>query len=78
MALAERTRKGYSAVSTEFMQFRRMAHLDQAWPVPVEHLQQFMVYLYKKGLAPSTIQGKLSAVAFQAKSNGYRDTIGDF
>ena len=44
----------------------------------MEHLQQFMVYLYKRGLAPSTIQGKLSAVAFQAKSNGYRDTTGDF
>ena len=78
MALAERTRKGYSAVSTEFVKFKMMVDLEQAWPVPVEHLQQFMVYLYRKGLAPATIQGKLSALSFHAKSNGYRDVTGDF
>ena len=78
MALAHRTRKGYLLTKREFADFRVYTGLDQLWPVPVEHLQQFLVFLHRKGLAPSTIQGKLSALAFYAKSNGYKDTTSDY
>ena len=76
LSLAPRTRKGYSAMSIEFQEFKKMVNLEPVWPAPIEHLQQFIVYL--KGLAPGTIQGKLSASAFYAKINGYRDFSGDY
>uniref|UniRef100_A0ABM5GDC1 Integrase/recombinase xerD homolog n=1 Tax=Pogona vitticeps TaxID=103695 RepID=A0ABM5GDC1_9SAUR len=78
MALAPRTRKKYIAAGTEFLEFRKIMQLDHTWPAPVEHLLQFSVALHNKGLAPSTIQGKLAAVGFYAKANGFRDFSGDF
>ena len=65
-------------MSTEFLEFRRIVDLEQAWPAPVEHLHEFMVYLYRKGLAPAAVQGKLSALAFYGKINGYRNFSGDY
>ena len=48
------------------------------WPIPVDHLQQFGVFLFQKGMAPSSIQGNMLALAFQAKALGVADSIGDF
>ena len=78
MALAPRTRRGYSAVSSEFQKFRESVGLEQNWPIPVQHLQQFIVGLHKQGLAPRTIKGKLAALAFQAKARGLHDFSSDF
>ena len=78
MALAPRRRKGYLAMSIEFQKFREMIGLEQVWPAPVEHLQQVMIYLNRKGLAPDTIKGRLSALAFHAKINGRKDFSGDY
>ena len=78
MALAPRTRRGYSAVSKEFHKFRESVGLDQIWPVPVDHLQQFIISLHRQGLAPGTIQGRLSALAFQAKARGFPNFSSDF
>ena len=62
----------------EFQEFRQMINLELAWPAPVEHLQQFIVHLNRKGLAPGTIQGRLSALAFYAKIYCYSDHSGDY
>lgn len=78
LTLAQRTRKGYGSVLKEFCRFRAMHQLEDNWPAPVEHLQQFMIYLYRKGLAPSSMQGKLSALAFYAKCLGVQDNTADF
>ena len=55
-----------------------MVELQQVWPLPVVHLQQFKVYLHRKGIAPGTIQGKLLALAFHSKVNGFRDFLRDY
>ncbi|XP_078240223.1 integrase/recombinase xerD homolog [Pogona vitticeps] len=78
MALAPRTRRKYGAASEEFSDFRRLRHLEQLWPAPVEHIQQFVVELHWRGLTPGTIKGKLAALSFYAKANGIRDFSGDF
>ena len=78
MALAQKTRTKYDRVVGEFFTFRRATELDQVWPIPVEHLQQFIVVLHKKGLAPGTIQGKLAALGFHARAQGLKDNSGDF
>ncbi|XP_078240222.1 integrase/recombinase xerD homolog [Pogona vitticeps] len=78
MALASKMSTKYRAVVKEFSEFRGRARLEQAWPAPVEHIQQFIVELHRKGLAPGTIQGKLAALRFYAKANGLKDWSGDF
>uniref|UniRef100_A0ABM5GIN9 Uncharacterized protein isoform X1 n=1 Tax=Pogona vitticeps TaxID=103695 RepID=A0ABM5GIN9_9SAUR len=78
MALAPRTNKKYRAADVEFSDFRRANHLEQLWPAPVAHIQQFIVDLHWKGLTPGTIRGKLAALSFYAKANGFRDSAGDF
>ena len=78
MALALRTQVKYRAAGTEFAEFREQLRLDQKWPAPVEHIQQFIVALHRKGLAPGTIQCKLAALSFYAKANGFEDCSGDF
>ncbi|KAJ7324885.1 hypothetical protein JRQ81_017905 [Phrynocephalus forsythii] len=52
--------------------------LSQQWPLPIEHLQRFLVHLHRKGLAPASLQGNLAALAFYAKLKGHNDTTGDF
>ena len=78
MALAPRTNKKYRAAEAEFSEFRRANHLEQLWPAPVTHIQQFIVNLHWKGLTPGTIRGKLAALSFYAKARGMRDSAGDF
>ena len=73
MALAPRTWKGYLAVSTEFQAFRTLVGLELIWPAPVEHLQQFIVHLNRKGLVPGSIQSRMSALAFHARIHGCKD-----
>ena len=74
LVLALWTWKGYSAMSIEFQEFRKLVNLDSVWLVPVDHLQQFIVYLNRKGLAP----GRLSALAFHARLNGYEYYSSDY
>ena len=52
--------------------------MEQLWPIPVGYLEQFGFFLFQKGMAPSSIQGKMSALAFQAKDLGIADCTGDF
>ena len=78
LALVPRTRKGFQVVSIEFEDLRSSVGLVLMWPAPTEHILQFMVSLYRKGLAPGTIRGRLSALAFYSKVNGIKDYSKDF
>ena len=64
-------------MSTEFQEFRISVDLELIWPSPVEHLQPFIVFLNRKGLAPGSFQGRMSVLAFHARINGYQDFISD-
>ena len=55
-----------------------MFNLELKWPAPVDHLQQFMMHLNRKRFAPGTIQGRLSALAYHAKIDGFKDYSGDY
>ena len=68
----------YTAVSEEFRLFWVAEGLEPVYLVPVEHLQQFAVYLNRKGLAPMPIQAKMSTSAFQAKALRVQDSTVDF
>ena len=51
--------------------------LELSWPVPVENLQQFLLFLHRKGLGPGSIQGKFSALAFHARIHRDQDYTTD-
>ena len=52
--------------------------LEPIWPAPVEHLQQFIVFLNRKGLALGSIQSRMSALAFHDRIHGYKDFTSNF
>ena len=64
-------------MSTEFQEFRGREELEASWAVSVEHLEQCVFYLYRKGISPGSIQGCMSALAFYAKVHGYLDSMLD-
>ena len=52
--------------------------MGRPWPITVDHLKQFGVHLHYKDLAPHTIQGRISALAFHVKAHGCLDLASDF
>ncbi|XP_053107511.1 uncharacterized protein LOC128325774 isoform X1 [Hemicordylus capensis] len=76
-SLAPSTRVSYRAKVGAFSTFRRQEGLVEAWPVPVEHVMQFLVSLFRAGKAVSTMGGYVSALAFEAQVQGVQDTTGD-
>ena len=56
-------------MSIEFQELRKLVDLELIWPPAVEY-QQFIVYLNRMGLVPGSIQSKMLALAFYAKSMG--------
>lgn len=72
LALAPTTRRGYAA-SCELFLFCRGNGLGCPSLVEVEHVQMLAMHLHDRGLAPGSIQGKLSALTFYLKLSSGRD-----
>ncbi|XP_053163735.1 uncharacterized protein LOC128350090 isoform X1 [Hemicordylus capensis] len=77
-SLAPSTQAAYDKQCKVFQEFRMQVGLGQDWPLPAEQLMQFLVHLKGKGLSPRALAGYLAALAFQAKSQGLTNTMGDF
>ena len=78
LELASQTHKGYVAVSADFQEFRSLVSLDLLWTAPIEHLQQYIIYLHRKWLSPGSIQGGMSASVFYTNVQGFQDHTSDF
>ena len=78
LAIAPSTRCNYAAACEDFLSFCRGEDLVRPWLITVDHLQQYGVYLHRKGLAPHTIQGRMSALTFYVKAQGFPDPASDF
>ncbi|XP_053117560.1 uncharacterized protein LOC128329827 [Hemicordylus capensis] len=76
-SLAPSTRASYAAKLEAFSLFRESEGLVDVWPVPVEHIQQFLVFLHRAGRAVSTLGGYLAALAFEAQVRGVGDSSAD-
>ena len=70
LAIVPSTRCSYAAACEEFFNFCNNEDLGRLWPMTVDYLQHFGVYLHRKGLAPHTICGRMLALAFYAKARG--------
>ncbi|XP_062973745.1 uncharacterized protein LOC134392912 [Elgaria multicarinata webbii] len=77
-SIAPSTRASYQRAGKEFHAFRAAKRLAIVWPIPVDHILQFCVFSYAKGLSARTIAGKLAALAFLAKMQGVPDSTSDF
>ncbi|XP_067323426.1 integrase/recombinase xerD homolog isoform X2 [Anolis sagrei] len=78
LALAPASKRAYIRTVREFSEFRNKYRLGEMVPVPPEHVIQFCILLRRSGLAPRSIQGKMSALAFWFKAQGWPDATNDF
>ncbi len=64
-SLAPSTITAYNKIVLDFKCFVKGLH-ESLWSFPVSsmHIALFMSHLYRKGIAPSSIASKLSALAF--------------
>ncbi|XP_061485485.1 uncharacterized protein LOC133385914 [Rhineura floridana] len=76
--LAPSTQRAYQRSFGKFQAFRAGSALPLAWPIPLSHLLQFMLYLKGQNISVSTIAGHLSALAFISKARGMQDHSVDF
>lgn len=78
LSVAASTQKSYLRAVRLFLRFRRDHRLGDVLPIPVQQLLHFCVHLHRRGLAPQSIRGHLSALAFWSKAQGVQDNTGDF
>ena len=76
-SVAPRTLSLYESAGREFAAFRESRGLETTWPVPIDHLMEYCVFLHNKGLVTGTIKGKLAGLSFSAKLHGWSDTTAD-
>lgn len=77
-SLAPSTRRSYAQKVGELSAFRQAAGLPEAWPIPVDHLLQFLLELKEAGRAASSLPGYMSAIAFVSKAAGCTEFTQDF
>lgn len=77
-SLALSSRASYSSKIMEFYKFRESMQLGEVWPIPVEHIMQFLLYLKDKCMAVKSMSVFLAALSFQSKCLGYPDGTADF
>ena len=56
----------------EYFTFCEQEDLGHGWPAPDAHLMQFSIHLHRKGLAPRSTQGRMPALAFYIKAQGFK------
>ena len=76
--MAKSTWASYRASVNSFMIFRDQLKLEKKWPVPQNHIMAFISFLVIEGKSPSTINSRMSALAFVHKVNGWLDPTDSF
>ena len=62
--LADNTRKAYYSGRAKFNEFQQSQNLQEVWPVPVDHLRQFISFLLIKGFSQSTASNYIAGIAY--------------
>ena len=78
LVVAPSTRCSYTAACNKYFAFCEKEGLGHDWPASDDHLEQFADHLHRKGLAPRSIQGRMSALAYYAKVEGCKGFSIDF
>ena len=73
-SLAPNTLITYQRGISSSKEFRCKSGLSDEWPIPVDHILQFIVFLLQENLSHSTILCYIAGIRFYSKVNGYDDT----
>lgn len=76
--MAPSTARVYDLALKSFHQFRVEFGLKCVWPAPLEDVVSFIGYLYKLGLAYSTVNCYISGLSFFSKINNFEDSTQRF
>lgn len=77
-AFAKNTRLNYEVGMTSFRSFRASMHYSDVWPVPLNHIVEFVAYLSIKGYSYRTVNCRLSAISCFHKIQNYPDATQNF
>ncbi|XP_069104712.1 integrase/recombinase xerD homolog isoform X1 [Argopecten irradians] len=77
-SLSNNTKQAYSTGLSSFKKFRELYRLSEMWPVPINHLLQYVAYLSISGASPSTTQTYLSGISYHHKIKGWGDPAKQF
>ena len=61
-----------------FQNFRSNYHLENSWPCPIDHIVNYIAYMYKEGYSPSTVKTYISGIGFYLKIQGFLDLTSSF
>ena len=56
VSLSHNSKAAYTNALNRFTAFRKNYALDQIWPVPLAHLENFISFLFQKDYVPSTVK----------------------
>ena len=76
--MADNTWKSYARSRSILEAFQKQYKLANSWPVPVDHLVQFIAFLSLKHLSAATIRSYISGISFSHKLLGIEDTTKSF
>ncbi|CAG2224906.1 unnamed protein product [Mytilus edulis] len=72
-SLAPNTIQAYQRALNALAKFRDSFDLDHSFPIPLNHITQFIAYMSCLDMAPSTVKCYISAISFYNKINNYED-----
>ncbi|CAG2208161.1 unnamed protein product [Mytilus edulis] len=72
-SLAPNTIPAYQRALNALAKFRDSFELDHSFPIPLNHITQFIAYMSCLDMAPSTVKCYISAISFYNKINNYED-----
>ena len=67
------TRRMYQMSLDTFTNFRESMALCDMWPIPLDHITNFIAYLSLNGFSPSTVKSYTSGLNFFHKLRNYGD-----
>ena len=69
MSMSQNSWKTYQKAVESFGQFRLVYNYEDNWPIPIDKLAKYVVYLSCQGLTVSTVSTYLSGLSFVHKIN---------
>lgn len=77
-SLAPSTQKAYLHSMDIFVKFRENHGFSDVWPIPLDDLTSFIVYMFRKKLSHSTVSGYISGLSYFNKINNLEDNTQKF
>lgn len=75
---APNTQKVYQQAWSSFCSFRYEFDLEQSFPVPLDHIIQYIAYLSLHGFAYSTSSTRIAAISYYHKVHNFQDITKNF